>query len=64
MFIKGGEKMKTKIIILCSALINIGLIAALNFSLGIYKHKKDNPYALEYYTQFIFNEDGNYKIIE
>lgn len=158
MFIKGGEKMKTKIIILCSALINIGLIAALifsktgndyqeisktgkykivensstiklysednnfevlidkdteklisfnyflsdfqqsaaietdkdhlqrvsyhgkdftltfiksngkkenkDFSLGIYKHKEDNPYALEYYTQFIFDEDGNYKIIE
>ena len=35
-----------------------------DFSLGIYKHKEDNPYALEYYSQFIFDEDGNYKIIE
>ena len=35
-----------------------------DFSLGVYKHKKDNPYGLEYYSQFIFKKDGNYEIVQ
>ncbi|MBR3645117.1 MAG: hypothetical protein IKN54_01745 [Lachnospiraceae bacterium] len=35
-----------------------------DFSLGVYKHKKDNPYGLDYYSQFIFKKDGSYEIVQ